>query len=256
MDNGPLQKLFDLLAVLRGEDGCPWDRAQTTGNILSDLVEEAYELQWAQTQGDDEELLDEMGDVVFVTAFAIALIQEKDPSFTLERITRYAYDKIKRRHPHVFGDAVANTKEEVLTHWERIKALEKGEDSGGAMSDIPGGLPPLRMAETIQRRAARQGFDWQDAAGVLAKIREELDEVEAALDSTGDKTREEIGDLLFSIINLTRFLHIDTEQALTSANAKFIARYRKMEQLATADGHDLTALTLDEMESYWQRAKE
>jgi tetrapyrrole methylase family protein/MazG family protein len=253
-----MQKLFDLIATLRGENGCPWDREQKSEDILSDLIEEVYELQWAHAQGGDHEVLDEMGDVVFVLAFAIALIRERDAEFTLERITRHAYDKIKGRHPHVFGNEVANTKEEGLAHWERMKSRENsGKSTGqGRFDDVPGVLPPLRRAEKIQKRAARAGFDWSDTSGIFEKIREEVDELEAVVhDGAKDRTTEEVGDILFSLVNLTRFLHIDAEKALTSTNAKFVDRFQKMETLITADNRTLSEMTLEEMDVYWERAK-
>ena len=260
MQNGPLDKLFDILEVLRGEDGCPWDRAQRPEGILSDLIEEVYELQWAYAQGDGDDVLDETGDVLFVLVFAIILLNGEYPRLTLENVTAHAHDKIKRRHPHVFGDAVARTQKEGLGHWERIKALEKkgrrDGDSSNPFADIPDNLPAIRRAEKIQERAARSGFDWHDSAGVLAKIREEVTETEEALaDSRGKSTEEEVGDLLFSVLNLVRFLGMDGEQTLTAANAKFVRRYRAMESLARDDGMEFSKLELDDMERYWRQAK-
>lgn len=258
MSNGALQRLFDLLAILRGEDGCPWDRAQTPDRILSDLIEETYELQWAYAQGSEDEILDETGDVVFVLVFALVLLQEKYPRFTLKRITQHAHDKIRRRHPHVFENAVARTKEEGLAHWNRMKAEERGlrPASGSPFRDVPGNLTAIRRAEKVQTRASRHGFDWTNARDVLAKIREELDEVERHLadDATG-LLEDELGDLYFAVVNLSRFLHLDGEKVLTGATAKFIARYERMTALAEEDGHAFANLTLDEMERYWQRAK-
>lgn len=258
MTNGALQKLFDLIATLRGADGCPWDQEQTAENILSDLVEEVYELQWAHAHGDAEETRDELGDVVFVLTFAIALLQERDPSLTMEAVTQQAYDKIYRRHPHVFGNAEANTKKEGLAHWERMKAEERASKPAvtGTFEDIPKGLPPLRRAEKIHRRASSTGFDWDDVTGVISKIREELSEVEAALAANQrDKVEEEVGDLLFSLVNLSRFIDVDADKALTATNAKFIKRYESMRQLATDDGKDFAQMTLEQMDAYWEKAK-
>jgi tetrapyrrole methylase family protein/MazG family protein len=253
-----LERVFDLIRVLRAEDGCPWDRAQTVEDILSDLIEETYELQWAYANNPPADVLEEMGDVVFVLVFAIALLQEEDPTFTLDRITDHAVEKIRRRHPHVFGDADAKTKVESLTHWARIKAEERSKKTGGepSIDDIPGNFPPIRRAEKIQKFAARSGFDWSDTSGILRKIREEVDEVEETLaDERMADADEEIGDLFFSVINLSRFLDIDGERTLTRANAKFIRRYMKMEELARGDGHRLGDLSLEEMERYWERTK-
>jgi tetrapyrrole methylase family protein/MazG family protein len=262
MEPAPLDKLFELVRRLRGENGCPWDRAQTVETILSDLVEEAYELQWARASLTRREVLEETGDVLFVLVFAVALLQETDAEFDLDHVAALAHEKIKRRHPHVFGDAVARTPSESLTHWNRIKAEEKKGAPGGKRSfgDVPGNLPPIRRAEKIQRIAAEAGFDWPDTDGILAKIREEVDEVEELLARrTGEDVTEaladEIGDLYFSVTNLSRFLDVDPHASLEHANAKFIARYRLMEDLAVRDGRRLTDLTLEEMDRYWDKAK-
>jgi MazG family protein len=258
MGTTPIERLFELIAQLRGEDGCPWDRVQTVENILSDLVEEAYELQWAQVRGNPGEVFEETGDVLFVLSFAIALIQEKDPDFGFDRIAEHAYEKIKRRHPHVFGDAVANNASESVAHWDRIKAEEKSgkPHAGPLFADLPGNLSAIRRAEKIQKRAARTGFDWDDPAGILDKIREELGEVEELLHG-GDAARisEEVGDLYFSVVNLSRFLGIDGEAALTRTNSKFIERYEAMEKLARKEGRSLDGMTLEEMDRYWDKAK-
>jgi tetrapyrrole methylase family protein/MazG family protein len=259
MESTPIKRLFELIARLRGENGCPWDRAQTVESILSDLVDEAYELQWARARGDAGEVFEESGDVLFVLSFAIALVQEEDPSFTIDRIAEHAYEKIKRRHPHVFGDAVATNATESVAHWDRIKAEEKnGKTSKHALfADVPGNLSSIRRADKIQKRAAQTGFDWDDPGGIIAKIREEVGEVEELI-AGGDTERitEEIGDLYFSVVNLSRFLGIDGEAALTGANAKFIERYQAMEELARQDGRSLDGMTLEEMDRYWDKAKE
>ena len=258
MENGALQKLFDILETLRGDNGCPWDQAQTAENILSDLVEEAYELQWAYANESSDDLMEELGDVVFVLVFAIALIREEHPSLSLETLTARTYQKIKRRHPHVFEDAVARTKEEGLAHWDRIKAEERKEKTASrqTLADVPGGLPPLRRSEKLQRLAAAKGFDWRDVGGILAKIREEVDELEAVLGGDGAAVEDEVGDLFFSVVNLSRFLNIDGDKALTTSNAKFVRRFHQMERLAKADGHVFDTLSLDEMDGYWERAKQ
>jgi tetrapyrrole methylase family protein/MazG family protein len=256
MEDNNLQKLFDLIARLRGEDGCPWDRAQTLETILSDLIEEAYELQWAQARGSKNELGEELGDVLFVLVFAIALARETDPSVTVEKLADRAHAKIKRRHPHVFGDAVARTERESLVHWNRIKAEEKPEVDS-LFDEVPGDFPPLRKAEKIQRLAAKTGFDWPDTTGIFQKIREEVDEVEETLSGEiNDRIEEEIGDLFFSVVNLSRFLNVDGEAALARANAKFIKRYETMESFVHQDGHRLEELTLEEMDVYWDKTKE
>lgn len=259
MQSDALEKLFDLIDVLRGENGCPWDREQDATGILSDLVEETYELQWAHAQNEKEEILEELGDVVFVLVFAIRLLQEEYPDLTLDHVTSLAHDKIKRRHPHVFGDAVARTKDEGLAHWNRMKDEENKAKpaSSGTFEDVPGSLPPIRRAEKIQRRAASVGFDWADTSGIMKKIREEIDELETVLhDGSDSLTEAEVGDLFFSVLNLSRFLNIDMDKALTGANAKFVRRFVAMEKLVAADGRRLSDMTLEEMDSYWDKVKE
>jgi len=258
MENGALQKLFDLIDTLRGEDGCPWDRAQTTAGILSDLVEEVYELQWAYAESGREDIFEETGDVIFVLTFALRLLQEEYPEHTLEQITTAAHAKIKPRHPTVFGEDVENTKEEGLAHWNRIKAQEKKQRPENIFTDLPGRLPPARRAEKIQRRAARVGFDWSDTRGIIAKIREEVGELEKTLDDgeDGSRVEDELGDLFFSVINLSRFLNIDAKKALTGTNAKFIKRFLIMEQMIADDDCRLKGMTLEEMDRYWEKAKQ
>lgn len=258
MENGSLGKLFELVRALRSDEGCPWDRAQCVEDILSDLIEEAYELQWAQVRNDPQEVFEETGDVLFVLVFAVALLQEKDPTFTLERIAEQAYEKIKRRHPHVFGDAVAKTADESLLHWNKVKADEKREKPHDVRSpsDVPANFSPIRRAEKMQKIAAAAGFDWQGPAGIIDKIREEVVEVEALLrQPPTPQLAEEIGDLFFSVVNLSRFLDIDGETSFAAANAKFAARYDAMTALARRAGHRFEDLTLEEMERYWEEAK-
>jgi MazG family protein len=255
--NDELQRLFGLITHLRGDDGCPWDREQKIDDILSDLVEEAYELEWACREH-PEELFEETGDVLFLLCFAIAVKRETDPEFTIDRIARHAYDKIYNRHPHVFGDAKASTADESLVHWERIKAQEREKKlpNGDLFAGVAGNLPPLRLAEKIQERAASTGFDWDDPSGIVAKLREELDELEASLGNKDrDEIKEELGDLLFSVVNMTRFLNIDASGALNATTNKFVVRYRIMERLIDADGKRLAEMTLPEMDVYWERAK-
>jgi tetrapyrrole methylase family protein/MazG family protein len=258
MKDSELKRLFDLIETLRGENGCPWDRDQKARDILSDLVEETCELQWAYEQGEAADTLEELGDVIFVLVFAMQLLAEEYPNITLERASQDAYDKIKRRHPHVFGDEVARSKQEGLGHWNRMKQEEKRARAKPQhiFDDIAGSLSPVRRAEKIQRRAARVGFDWPDTSGIFAKIREEVDELEHAFaEGHNGQREEELGDLLFSVLNLTRFVGVEGEKALSGTNAKFIKRFVQMEALAKSDGRALTDMTLEEMDKYWEQAK-
>jgi MazG family protein len=251
-----LQRVFALITRLRGPDGCPWDRAQSLDDVLSDLIEEAYELEWAGTHYGDGELLDEMGDVLFVLCFAIAIKRETSPGFTLDAIAAHAHDKIHARHPHVFGTERASTPDESIVHWERVKAAERARRGTGTLDGIAGNLPALRHAVKVQERAAGVGFDWSDVAPVIAKLREEIDELEAALRS-GEREHimHEMGDVIFSSANVSRFLKIDADEALQLSTSKFIKRFQLMEARILADGKRLDAMTLDEMDAYWNRVK-
>jgi MazG family protein len=251
-----LARVFELIARLRGENGCPWDRVQRLDDVLSDLIEEVYELEWAGAHHGDAELLDEMGDVLFVLCFAIAVKQETSPGFTIEAVANHAHDKIRARHPHVFGAETARTPDESIVHWERAKALERERKDAGALDGIAGNLPPLRHAVKVQERAASVGFDWREAAPVVAKLREEIAELEAAIVS-GNRAAvaDELGDVLFSAANVSRFLNVDADEALQSTTSRFIRRFQAMEAMARADGRRLASMTLEEMDAYWERAK-
>ena len=252
-----IDRLLSLIVHLRSENGCPWDREQKLEDILSDLVEEAYELEWACREHPGE-LFEELGDVLFLVCFAAAVKRETDPDFSIERLALHAHDKIYNRHPHVFGDAKAGTSDESLVHWERIKTQErKRKNSNGDLFDgVAGNLPPIRLAEKIQERAASVGFDWDDYKEVFAKLHEELDELEESLERNDrDSIKEELGDLLFSVINMTRFLKIDASGALNGTTSKFVNRFRVMEGMIHADGKRLPDMTLPEMDEYWERAK-
>jgi ATP diphosphatase len=255
-DGHALARVFELIARLRAPDGCPWDRAQGLDDVLSDLIEEAYELEWAGTQRDSAELLDEFGDVVFLICFAIAIQREADPSFTLASLADHAHDKIRSRHPHVFGDARAETPDESIVHWERSKAEERARKGAKVLDGVAGNLPPLRHAIKIQERAGAVGFDWDDAAGTIEKLREEIDELEAALRG-GDRSEieDEAGDVMFAAANVSRFLKIDADASLRQSTAKFIRRFEAMEAMIRADGRRFEDMTLSEMNAYWIRAK-
>jgi MazG family protein len=255
-DAGALTPLFDLIARLRAPDGCPWDRAQRLDDVLSDLIEEAYELEWSAREHGEHELFEEFGDVLFVFCFALFIKHETSPNFTLAALADYAHDKIKARHPHVFGDARAETPDESLVHWERIKAEERTQKGGRALDGVAGNLPPLRHAVKIQERAGAIGFDWDDAAGTVAKLREEIDELEAAL-RTGlrDDIEDEMGDVVFAAANVSRFLKIDADEALRRSTSKFIRRFNAMEAMVQGDGRRFEDMTLAEMNAYWERAK-
>jgi MazG family protein len=255
-DGRALARVFELIARLRAPDGCPWDRAQGLDDVLSDLIEEAYELEWAAREHGEHELFEEFGDVLFVFCFALFIRHETSPNFTLAALADYAHDKIKARHPHVFGDARAATPDESIVHWERIKSEERTKKGGRALDGVAGNLPPLRHAVKIQERAGAVGFDWDDAAGTVAKLREEVDELEAALRSgLRAEIEDEMGDVVFAAANVSRFLKIDADEVLRRSTSKFIRRFNAMEAMIRDDGRRFEEMTLGEMNAYWERAK-
>jgi MazG family protein len=253
-----IDRLCRLVQILRGESGCPWDKEQKFEDVPPSIIEEAYELDWASARRSRDEVLEELGDVLFLVCFAIEILREEDKHITIDRIASRTYEKIKRRHPHVFGDKTAATKEESIAHWNLEKEKEKSAASSekSALSGVPENLSPIKRAEELQRHAAKVGFDWPEATGIIEKLREEIDEIDRCLlDGPREKLIEETGDLFFSVSNLSRFLDINGESSLERANAKFSDRFRKMESLILDDGKRLEEMTLEEMDLYWDRVK-
>ena len=241
-----IERLTDIMARLRDpETGCEWDRVQTFRSIAPYTIEEAYEVADACERGDVADLKDELGDLLLQVVFHARIAQEMD-AFDLNDVVAAISDKMERRHPHIFSDRTDGGHH----LWEQIKAEER--DAKGATSAVDGvaiGLPALLRAEKLQKRAEQTGFDWPDETGPKAKIAEEIAEVEAADDAT---RAEEVGDLLFAVVNWARHLKVDPEAALRTANAKFERRFRAIER---AGGAGFAALSLDEKEALWQRAK-
>lgn len=253
--------LVEILARLRAPDGCPWDREQTHESLLKHLLEESAEVVEAVRSGDQAHLAEELGDVLLQVVFH-AQIGADAGTFTIDDVVRSISDKMVRRHPHVFGTSVAATPEAVHAQWEAIKAQEKaaaGKSSGESVLDkVNKGLPALMRAQALQKRTASVGFAWADPWGALAKVKEEVAEVEAEMArAKGDRTRlrEEYGDLLLAVAALGRYLDLDAEQELIHGNAKFEARFRRME--ADAGGTEaLRALGTEQMLQRWERTKE
>ncbi|MGF1525378.1 MAG: nucleoside triphosphate pyrophosphohydrolase [Candidatus Competibacterales bacterium] len=248
--------LLALMARLRDPDtGCPWDRAQTFATIAPYTIEEAFEVADAVARGDVTELKDELGDLLFQVVFHARLAEERG-DFDFEAVAAAVVAKLIRRHPHVFGDAAFEGFEALNRSWEAIKQREKANAPSSLMDDLPKALPALGKALKLQRRAARGGFDWPAAAPVLAKLREELDELEEAFEGeTPEAVAEELGDLLFACVNFARHCRLDPEMALARANVKFEGRFRRMEALAQGAETSLDALSLDDLEALWRRAK-
>ena len=243
------------------ETGCPWDRVQTLSTLKPCVLEETYELLAAMDRPDDQSnYVEELGDVLLQVMFQ-CVMAEQEGRFTFDDVANASADKLVRRHPHVFGDVVAKDPATVLKNWEQIKQQEhRKEARHSALDGVPPTLPALLKAQRSQEKAARVGFDWKDAKGPLAKIREELAELEEAVAASDDTAldphvKEELGDLLFSVTNLARHLKADSESALEGATAKFARRFRAVESGAKEAGRDLKGMSLAEMETLWDAAK-
>ena len=263
------EKLVAVQARLRAPNGCPWDREQTHQSLRTYLIEEAYEVLEALESGNDAKFAEEMGDLLLQIVFHSQIAREEG-RFTVAEVIREIHDKMIRRHPHVFGETRAKDSAEVLRNWEQIKAEER-RTSGGKGNAKPGddlptetsvldgvsrALPSTLEGFQLTRKASRIGFDWENASGVFEKMREETEELKKALKEENHlKTEEELGDLLFATVNLSRFLKVDPEIALKKANAKFTRRFRAMEKIARETGREFKDLPREEMEELWNAAK-
>jgi tetrapyrrole methylase family protein/MazG family protein len=250
---GSLQALAEAVAVLRSPEGCPWDREQTPQSLRGPFMEELAEVLEALDGEDPVSLQEEMGDLLLLIVMQTQMAREEE-QFRLNDMIAGIYAKIRRRHPHVWGDLRVETTEEVLDTWEAIKADEKGEQgSDSILSDIPLALPALARAQKIQERVRRVGFDWPAIEGVVAKTREELVELQEASGAEGQSA--ELGDLLFAVVNWARWLGIDAETAMRQANTRFIRRFQYLERLASENDVDIELAGLDRLERFWQEAK-
>lgn len=256
-ESSPFADLVALCARLRAPGGCPWDREQTLQSLRTYLLEEAYEVVECMAKEDPASLAGELGDLLFQIVF-VARIAQENGWFDVHQVCRHVHAKMVRRHPHVFGDREVEGAAEVVRNWESIKQRENGR--AGALEGVPTALPALLKALRITEKAAALGFDWERVDDVVAKLREEVDELAAALAEapTGlatNRVREELGDVLFALANLARQLRVDPEAALQDANGKFAARFARMEEAAGQAGRQLRSLTLSELDALWEAAK-
>jgi len=258
--------LIEIMAALRDkEHGCPWDIEQDFSTIAPYTIEEAYEVADAIARNDMGDLCDELGDLLLQSVYHAQLAQEAG-AFAFPDVVEAITTKMIRRHPHVFGDEDAKAAGVAKSFWEKVKAEEKRaraerdgapETPPGLLDSVPVGLPALTRAQKLQEKAAKVGFDWNDPRMVLAKLREELDEVEAELDADAGRERlsDEVGDLLFAVVNLARHLKVDADQSLRQTSVKFTRRFRAIETALSAQGRSTADAGLDEMEALWQQAK-
>ena len=247
----PIDELLEIMATLRGPEGCPWDKEQTHESLKPYVVEEAYEFLEAVDGGENGEIQEELGDLLLQIIFHCQIAQETG-KFDFDDVVRGINEKLLRRHPHVFGDEKAVDEREALINWERIKT----ETEGKKKEKRHPGTPILHRALRMQEKAVSLGFDWEEIPQLFEKLEEEISEVrEAVASKDREEITEEIGDLLFMAVNLSRFLEIHPEDALERSMSKFGRRFRTMEEMAAKDNRSLEEMDLAEMETYWEKAK-
>lgn len=249
--------MIEIIGKLRSPEGCPWDREQTHQSLKRFLLEESYELFEAIDQENPEEIKDELGDVL-LQVLLHAQIAKEYGAFDINDVIVNLSDKLIRRHPHVFSDVQADTPDQVVVNWDAIKKTEQaGASRKSVLDGVPKDFPALMRAEKIQKKAAKVGFDWDETQGVLEKVHEELGELEEAMiQNNQQELEEELGDLLFAAVNLSRFLKVDPEFALQKATAKFTERFHLVEEQAQEQDLELKELNLDELNLLWDKAKD
>lgn len=247
-----IKDLEDIVRLLRAPGGCPWDREQTHASIRRNFLEEAYEAVEAIDEEDSDHLKEELGDVL-LQVFLHARMEEEAGRFSLDDVADGICKKLIYRHPHVFGDVAVSGTDEVLTNWEALKRTEKHQETyTDTLEAVARSLPALWRAEKVQKKAKKAGFDWDDSQGALDKLSEEVEELKAAV-AQGTNIEEELGDLLFAAVNVSRFVKVDTEDALNAATDKFIRRFAQVEALA--GDKPMPEMTLEELDKLWDEAK-
>jgi len=255
-DNYKIEDLIQIMELLRSPGGCPWDRAQTHESIRRNFIEETYEVVEAIDNGDAALLKEELGDVLLQVVFHARMEQEQG-TFDFEDVCDTVCKKLVFRHPHIFGDTVATTPDEVLSNWEDLKKAEKKQETQTqVLKSVPRVLPALMRSDKVQHRAAKAGFDYSGISWAMKDLRSEVEELSQALEESDDgHVCEELGDVIFSAVNVARFARVDSEEALTKACDKFIARFEKVEKLAQNKGIDISLADMDLLDNLWQEAK-
>jgi tetrapyrrole methylase family protein/MazG family protein len=249
-------RLCGAIARLRGPGGCPWDLEQSPASLRGDLIEETYECIEAIDEKDPAHIGEELGDL-FLLVTMLSYMHQQEGAFTIADVLNNVSEKVIRRHPHVFGDVKVKDSAEVLKNWAQIKVEQEGRKPKDSLLDeVSRGLPPLDRAWKLQKKAAKAGFDWPDLAGVVEKIREELGEVEAAIRAGGgEKLADELGDLLFSAVNLCRYVQVEPSVALQKTNVKFTGRFQHVEKRMKEAGAEMKQENLALMDRFWEEAK-
>ncbi len=249
-----IDDLVWLMQKLRSDEGCPWDKKQTPQSLTTYIIEEAYELVEAINQGEPEKILEELGDLLFQIVFQAQIFSEQK-KFDLYDVIDRIYQKMIYRHPHVFGDKTITEPEEVKKQWVELK--RKSKQGASVLGDVPKSLPALLRARRITDNASQVGFDWENTSQVLAKVEEEFKELKSAIEkSEQEKIEHELGDLLFALVNLSRFLKVNPEDALKKATERFEKRFAYIEEEAKKQGKELKDMTLKEMDELWEQAKQ
>lgn len=251
-----IDDLLRIMEILRSEEGCPWDREQTHPSMRQDMIEEAYEVCEAIDLNDTDLLKEELGDVLLQVVHH-ARIEQEQGSFDFQDVCDGICRKLIQRHPHVFADVQVDGTEQVLNNWEQIKQQSKGQITGAqTLLSVPKTFPALMRAQKVQKRAAKTGFEYPDLFWAMDDLESELDELQAAIDEEDpQQCFEELGDVLFSAVNIARFLKVDAEDSLNASTEKFINRFCKVEQLAQQQGIDLEQASVEQMEQLWKQAK-
>lgn len=249
-------QLVETVARLRAPDGCPWDREQTHDTLKRFAIEETYEVVEAIESGEPRRLEDELGDMLLQVLLHAQIAAESE-QFDIADVCRVIREKLHRRHPHVFSDTQVGGVDDVLHNWEQIKKAEPGyAERESVLDGVPPSLPALMRAAELSKKAARTGFDWPEVGSIVAKLKEEIAELEEAIDRDANaEIKDELGDVLFSVVNIARFVRVDPEEALRDMLKKFVYRFGRIEEAARASGRPVHEMTLEEMDAVWNAAK-